>query len=67
VVSAWLLTKGAASAKNWSGGDIKFTEARIAVARYFIARLLPPAIALTDILGPSADAVLAVSMATSNT
>jgi alkylation response protein AidB-like acyl-CoA dehydrogenase len=67
VVSAWLLTKGAASAKNWSGGDIKFTEARIAVARYFIARLLPPAIALTEILGPSADAALAVSVATSNT
>ncbi len=67
VVSAWLLTKGAASAKNWSGGDIKFTDARIAVARYFIARLLPPAIALTEILGPSADAALAVSVATSNT
>jgi hypothetical protein len=28
---------------------------------------LPPAIALTEILGPSADAALAVSVATSNT
>lgn len=64
VVSAWLLTKGAVSAESWADGDPLFAESRIAVARYFVARLLPPVIALSQIMGPSAEAVLAVSSAT---
>jgi hypothetical protein len=64
VVSAWLLTKGATSVKTWAEGDASFAEARIAVARFFVARLLPPAIALTEILGSGAEAALAVSAAT---
>jgi hypothetical protein len=59
VVSAWLLAKGAAAAKDWAGDDAQFAETRIAIARFFTARLLPPAIALAGILGDGADAVLA--------
>ncbi len=66
VVSAWLLTKGATSVKTWAEGDASFAEARIAVARFFVARLLPPAIALTEILGSGAEAALAVSAATAS-
>lgn len=59
VVSAWLLAKGAAAAKDWAGTDDAFAETRIAVARYFAARMLPPAIALAGAMGDGADAVLA--------
>ncbi len=59
VVSAWLLTKGAAAARDWAVDDSAFAETRIAVARYFARRLLPPAIALADAMGDGAEAVLA--------
>lgn len=60
-VAAWLLAKGAASARDWASDDPAFAESRIAVARYFAARMLPPAIALAGALGPSAEAALAVA------
>jgi len=63
-VSAWLLAKGAAAARDWAGDDVAFAEARIAVARYFAKRLLPPAIALADVLGDGAEAALAFPDAT---
>jgi len=58
-VSAWLLAKGAAAARDWAGDDVAFAEARIAIARYFAKRLLPPAIALADAMGDGAEAALA--------
>jgi len=64
VVSAWLLTKGASSAKTWPAEDTSFAEVRIAVARFFVARLLSPAVALAEVLQTCANAALAISAAT---
>lgn len=59
-VAAWLLAKGAAAAGDWAGDDAAFAEARVAVARFFAARMLPPAIALADAMGEGAAAALAM-------
>ncbi len=61
VVCAWLLLKGAAAARDWAGDDAGFAENRIAIARYFATRMLPPAIALAATMEDSAEAVMAVA------
>ena len=59
VVSAWLLAKGAASAPAWAGDDVRFADKRVAAARYFAKRMLPPALALAGTMDDEAEAVLA--------
>lgn len=61
VVCAWLLLKGAAAARDWARDDAAFAENRIAIARYFATRMLPPAIALAATIEDSAEAVMAVA------
>lgn len=61
VVCAWLLLKGAAAAREWAAEDVAFAENRIAIARYFATRMLPPAIALAATMEASAEAVMAVA------